>query len=99
MTYTEQVQNHLADCIRPVIARADVFASELGIAPSTLCTQLRREGSTWQALLAAEIERRIYAMRCNGFSEREISVELGYAKFSNYRRGLENMANKRRAAA
>jgi len=79
MTYTEKVREHMEDCIYPVLARAEVFAQELGISETTLRRRLEKEGTTWTALYKAEIHKRI-VKACNAnMSAEEMNAQLGYS--------------------
>lgn len=100
-TYTEKTREHLADCLRPALARMEVFASELSVYPHTLQNNLRAEGTTWRDLLRAEVLSQVSELRAQGVSEKDIADELGYYDLTSYRRALRRAVRieARRAAA
>jgi len=79
MTHTDKVREHLEDCIYPVLARAEVFAQELGISKNTLRRRLEEEGTSWAKLYKAEIHKRIVDACNANMSAEEINAQLGYA--------------------
>jgi len=99
MTYTQRTREHIADLIRPALAEARVFAAELGISQQALRRHLHDEGTSWSALLQAEILWRATLRRSEGASERDIAEELGYASVANYSRAMRNMARRRQEVA
>ena len=84
--YTNRTREHLEDCIRPVIARCDVFASELGIPGSTLRRRLQEEGTSWARLQQEEIARRVDDLRARGMPESAIAFDLGYESYDSFAR-------------
>jgi hypothetical protein len=94
MTYTDLTREHLADCIRPAMAKMDVFAKELGITRMTLRIRLSEEGTSWTDIQHAEIQSRVAELRAQGVCDSDISDELGYANRANFARAMRRMAER-----
>jgi len=97
MTYTDLTREHLADCIRPALAKMDVFAGEIGITRMTLRLKLAAEGTSWTELQHAEIRARVDELRAQGVCDSDISDELGYSHRANFARAMRRMAEKEAA--
>lgn len=83
MTLTEQVQEHLDDCIYPVLARVEVFCMIIGMSESALRRKLRQEGTSWTELYNAEIQKRLLSMIQQGIPQQEMAKDLGYSHAQN----------------
>lgn len=94
MTYTDLTREHLADCIRPALAKMAVFAKELGTTRVTLKKKLEEEGTSWTALQHAEILSRVVELRAQGVCDSDISDELGYSNRANFARAMRNMGKR-----
>jgi AraC-like DNA-binding protein len=86
MNYTELAREHVADLIKPVLARRSVFAAELGISPSSLRRKLLAEGTSWEEILRAEIDSRILELERHGARLKTIADELGYSTWQTAQR-------------
>ena len=86
MNYTELAREHIADLIKPALARPSVFASELGMASSTLRKKLKAEGTSWDEILRAEIDSRILELDGKNVSITVIADELGYSCYQSAQR-------------
>jgi AraC-like DNA-binding protein len=86
MNYTELAREHVADLIKPALARSSVFAAELGISPVSLRRKLRAEGTSWEEILRAEIDSRILELERHGVRLKDIADELGYSTWQSAQR-------------
>jgi branched-subunit amino acid aminotransferase/4-amino-4-deoxychorismate lyase len=86
MNYTELAREHIADLIKPALARSSVFAAELGISTVSLRRKLRAEGTSWEEILRAEIDSRILELERHGVRLKDIADELGYAEVTSAQR-------------
>ncbi len=88
-TLKQEVEEHLEDCIFPVLARAHICAAIMGMSESTFRKGLMAEGTTWTRLYQFEILRRDRRYRNQGMSKEEITDLLGYGHVSDYVRGMK----------